>query len=53
MNYRVKYKVMGYEKEFESPSYPEEDINSHLYDIAGYEGVYEAYIVPDTEDKDD
>lgn len=43
--YQVKYRVQGWDQEFESPTYPLEEINSQRDDIAGYEGVYDVRIV--------
>ena len=49
MLYQVKYKVSGWDKEFESPTYDADEIQSQKDDITGYEGVYDVHIVPVTE----
>lgn len=46
LQYKIQYKILGRTEDFESPPYPEEEIESQKNDIAGYEGVYNARIVP-------
>lgn len=46
MIYYVRYRVSGCEQEFEAGPYSRGEIESHLFDIAGYESVREAYIDP-------
>lgn len=47
IHYKVRYRIKGYEKEFETPAYPAYEVASeHRNDIAGYEGVYDVYLVP-------
>ena len=42
----VKYRVAGYPGEMTAGPYPENDIQYQRDDIAGYEGVEYAVIVP-------
>jgi hypothetical protein len=45
MKYTVRYKVKGFDKEFETPEYDSlEFANFHRDDIKGYDGVYESYV---------
>jgi hypothetical protein len=47
IHYKVRYHIEGYEKEFETPAYPTYEVASEQRnDIAGYEGVYDVYLVP-------
>lgn len=52
MTYRVKYRVSGFEQEFEAGPYSAEEVNLQLFDIAGYEGVFGARIELDPEEHD-
>lgn len=44
--YKIRYKVTGYDKEFETAAYSESEVDSQKADIAGYEGVHSVYTVP-------
>lgn len=46
-HYTVRYRVRGYEKEFETEAYPTWELaDQHKQDIKGYEGVYSVYLHP-------
>jgi hypothetical protein len=47
LSYKIRYKIVGFDKEFETmDAYPEEEVESHKADIAGFEGVYGVYALP-------
>jgi hypothetical protein len=47
IHYKVRYRVSGYEQEFETEAYSTYEVASeHRQDIAGYEGVHNVYLVP-------
>jgi hypothetical protein len=52
--FKVRYRVQGHEQEFETEYYHSWSIaESHRQDIAGYDGVYNAYLVPKPEETEE
>ena len=43
---KITYKVLGFEGEHEAGPYPDNQVKSHVQDIAGYDGVYDVRVVP-------
>lgn len=46
--FEVKYRITGYEQEFKAGPYSEAEVQYQRDDIAGFEGVQYAIIVPVT-----
>jgi hypothetical protein len=46
LNYKIRYKITGFEKEFETAVYSETEVDAQKADIAGYEGVHSVYTIP-------
>lgn len=47
IHYKVRYKIKGYAKEFETQAYSSCELaNEHRLDIKSYDGVYNVYLVP-------
>ena len=44
--YKIRYKIIGHDQDFESVPYLEEEVISQKKDIAGYEGVYDVLTIP-------
>lgn len=45
MKYTVRYRVEGFDQEFETPEYDSMELAySHRDDIKGYDGVHSSYI---------
>jgi hypothetical protein len=52
MKYQVEYSVTGYPELFLSPKYSKEEVISQRDDIAGFEGVEYAVIIPANTEND-
>jgi hypothetical protein len=46
-HYKVRYRIEGHEKEFETEAYPSYELaDEHRRDIKGFEGVHSVYLFP-------
>lgn len=46
LNYKIQYRIAGYDQVFEAGPHSESEVEYQRADIAGYEGVREVCAVP-------
>lgn len=50
--YYIKYQIDGLEQIFSSGPFDEKNVDAHLFDIRGFEGVHSVFLAPVNENKE-